>query len=280
MSTRPPARTTHSSPRRASASSVPSGARARSTVSHASIEPPLVRAAPPGEHGRSFRPRGYTLAFPGGFAAHSRVAGSAPGGKKRSGAEGASNDLPVSDPKDTQAFGAVVLTGEAAGVTGAEAGREPPVRIAARAAVDAGLWPVAVVVRRDAEETRAALAGLPVATTLDDAPRPDRATGIRRGLARLRECAPGLGGVMVLDAPRPRRARRTWPRWPPRSTPGVGPSPPPPGTARWGSRPSSGPRSSPSSSRSRAARARPRCWRATRARVTPVAPTGAPGDDG
>ena len=109
----------------------------------------------------------------------------------------------MSDPKDRQAFGAVVLTGEAAGVTGAEAGREPPVRIAARAAVDAGLWPVAVVVRRDAEETRAALAGLPVATTLDDAPRPDRATGIRRGLARLRECAPGLGGVMVLCADTP-----------------------------------------------------------------------------
>lgn len=157
-------------------------------------------AAPPGERGRSLRSRGYTLAFPGGFAAHSRVAGGAPGGKKRTGAQAPRTIHPLlSDPNHTQGLGAVVLAGEEAGAHGAAAGREPPVRVAARACVEAGLWPVAVVVRRDAEEARAALAGLPVATALDDAPRPGRATGIRRGLARLRECAPGLRGVAVLD---------------------------------------------------------------------------------
>lgn len=109
--------------------------------------------------------------------------------------------IPLSDSKDTQGLGAVVLAGEATGTPWTTAGREPPVRSAARAAVDAGLWPVAVVVARDAEEARAALAGLPVATALDDAPHPDRSTGIRRGLARLRECAPGLRGVVVLDCP-------------------------------------------------------------------------------
>ncbi len=80
---------------------------------------------------------------------------------------------------------------------------EPPVRAAARAAVEAGLWPVVVVIARDADQARFAVAGLPVATVLDDVERPDASTGIRRGLARLRECAPRLRGALILDGAAP-----------------------------------------------------------------------------
>lgn len=80
---------------------------------------------------------------------------------------------------------------------------EPPVRAAARAAVEAGLWPVVVVIARDADEARSAVAGLPVATVLDDVEQPDASTGIRRGLARLRECAPRLRGALILDGAAP-----------------------------------------------------------------------------
>ena len=114
----------------------------------------------------------------------------------------------MNDPTDTQGLGAVLLAAGAAGAPGAVAERGPgdgpsPVRDAARAAVEAGLWPVVVVVGRDAEEARSVLAGLPVATVLDDVPHPDESSGIQRGLARLRECAPGLLGAVILDCARP-----------------------------------------------------------------------------
>ncbi|ACL63687.1 conserved hypothetical protein [Anaeromyxobacter dehalogenans 2CP-1] len=80
---------------------------------------------------------------------------------------------------------------------------EPLVHRAARAAVEAGLWPVVVVVGACAEEVRAALAGLPVATVLNR----DHAAGVsgslRRGLARLGECAPSLAGAVILACDQP-----------------------------------------------------------------------------
>lgn len=104
-------------------------------------------------------------------------------------------------------LGAVVLAGAGLAAPG-EAAQvpwrgEPPVRAAARAAVEAGLWPVVVVIARDGDEARSAVAGLPVATVLDDVERPDASTGIRRGLARLRECAPRLRGAAILDGAAP-----------------------------------------------------------------------------
>lgn len=107
----------------------------------------------------------------------------------------------MSDHDDRQGLGAVVVAGGPA--EGSPWQGQPAIRGAARAAVEAGLWPVVVVVGRDAEAARAALAGLPVATALDDVPRPDLSSGIRRGLARLRECAPGLRGAVILDCALP-----------------------------------------------------------------------------
>lgn len=110
------------------------------------------------------------------------------------------------DRNDTQGLGALVLAaGGAAERPAAPAAWHgaTPVCGAARAAVEAGLWPVVVVVGPGDEVARAALAGLPVATVLDDGPHPDLASGVRRGLARLRECAPGLRGVAILDCAAP-----------------------------------------------------------------------------
>jgi molybdenum cofactor cytidylyltransferase len=108
---------------------------------------------------------------------------------------------------DVRGLGAVVLAGATPCLPGDAAQvpwrGEPPVRAAARAAVEAGLWPVVVVIARDGDETRAAVAGLPVATVLDEVERPDASTGIRRGLARLRECAPRLRGAVILDCTPP-----------------------------------------------------------------------------
>lgn len=114
---------------------------------------------------------------------------------------------PSDHSADVRGLGAVVLAGAIPCAPG-DAARvpwrgEPPVRAAARAAVEAGLWPVVVVIARDGDETRAAVAGLPVATVLDDVERPDASTGIRRGLARLRECAPRLRGAVILDCAPP-----------------------------------------------------------------------------
>jgi molybdenum cofactor cytidylyltransferase len=71
-------------------------------------------------------------------------------------------------------------------------------RRAARVAIEAGLWPVVVVVGDRAEEVRAALAGLPVVTAGIAARSGGQAGALRLGLERLRECAPSARGVAVL----------------------------------------------------------------------------------
>jgi molybdenum cofactor cytidylyltransferase len=93
--------------------------------------------------------------------------------------------------------GAVVLAAGAA-----RAGRcvvdEPRIRHAARAALDAGLWPVVVVVGDPIDEVRAALAGLPVATVANEAFAEGQAGSLRLGLGRVAECAPAARGVVVI----------------------------------------------------------------------------------
>ncbi|BDG03194.1 nucleotidyltransferase family protein [Anaeromyxobacter oryzae] len=81
---------------------------------------------------------------------------------------------------------------------------EALVRRAARAAVEAGLWPVVVVVGDHADEVRGALAGLPVATVANPQYETGMASSLRRGLARLTECAPDAAGVVVLACDQPR----------------------------------------------------------------------------
>lgn len=85
---------------------------------------------------------------------------------------------------------------------------EPLVRRAARAAVEAGLWPVVVVVGDHADEVRGALAGLPVATVANAQYASGMASSLRRGLARLAECAPDAAGVVVLTCDQPRVTAR------------------------------------------------------------------------
>ncbi|HTN54057.1 MAG TPA: NTP transferase domain-containing protein [Anaeromyxobacter sp.] len=80
---------------------------------------------------------------------------------------------------------------------------EPLVRRAARSAVEAGLWPVVVVVGASCEGVRGALAGLPVATARNPAFDAGVAGSIRCGLARLAECAPGAPAVFLLACDQP-----------------------------------------------------------------------------
>jgi molybdenum cofactor cytidylyltransferase len=80
---------------------------------------------------------------------------------------------------------------------------EPLVRRAARAAVEAGLWPVVVVVGDRADEVRGALAGLPIVTVANPAVIDGLAGSIRLGLLRLAECAPGAAGAVLLACDQP-----------------------------------------------------------------------------
>jgi molybdenum cofactor cytidylyltransferase len=80
---------------------------------------------------------------------------------------------------------------------------EPLVRRAARVAVEAGLWPVVVVVGARCDEVRGALAGLPVATVSNPEFEAGLAGSIQRGLARLSECAPAALGVVLLACDQP-----------------------------------------------------------------------------
>jgi molybdenum cofactor cytidylyltransferase len=80
---------------------------------------------------------------------------------------------------------------------------EALVRRAARAAVEAGLWPAVVVVGARCDEVRAALAGLPVVTVSNPAFAEGMAGSIRLGLARLVECAPAVRGVVLLACDQP-----------------------------------------------------------------------------
>jgi len=90
-----------------------------------------------------------------------------------------------------------VLAGDPRGAAWAAA----RVRQAVRAAVDAGLWPVVVVVGPGSELIRGALAGLPVVTCTGADASPDEV--LRRGLARLAECAPAARGLVLLGCEGP-----------------------------------------------------------------------------
>jgi molybdenum cofactor cytidylyltransferase len=82
-------------------------------------------------------------------------------------------------------------------------GGEALARRAARAAVEAGLWPVVVVVGDRADEVRAELAGLPLVTVANPGFAAGQAGSLGLGLRRLIECAPGAAGAMVLACDRP-----------------------------------------------------------------------------
>jgi molybdenum cofactor cytidylyltransferase len=105
----------------------------------------------------------------------------------------------LSAESDIQGVGAIVLAGDPRG----EAWAAARVRQAVRAAVDAGLWPVVVVIEPGNAFVRGALAGLPVVTCTGDGVAPGQ--GLRLGLARLAECAPSARGLVLLgcDGPSP-----------------------------------------------------------------------------
>ncbi len=114
----------------------------------------------------------------------------------------------VNAPDVVQGLGSIVLAAGCSRRLGTskqllELAGEPLVRRAARAAVEAGLWPVVVVVGDRAEEVRAALAGLPVVTVANAVPGQGVAESIRLGLERLAECAPDARGVVVLACDQP-----------------------------------------------------------------------------
>jgi CTP:molybdopterin cytidylyltransferase MocA len=64
--------------------------------------------------------------------------------------------------------------------------------------VDAGLWPVVVVVGAHGEDVRSALAGMPLVTVRDPEDGGGRAGALRAGLTRLRVCCPDLRGAFVI----------------------------------------------------------------------------------
>lgn len=72
-----------------------------------------------------------------------------------------------------------------------------------RAALEAGLWPVVAVVGDRADEVRAALAGLPVATVADAGFARGPGSSIRLGLRRVTECAPAARGVVLIGCGSP-----------------------------------------------------------------------------
>jgi molybdenum cofactor cytidylyltransferase len=80
---------------------------------------------------------------------------------------------------------------------------EPLVRRAARAAMDAGFWPVVVVLGARCDEVRAVLAGMPLATVTNPGFADGIAGSIRTGLHRLRVCAPEVKGAVFLACDQP-----------------------------------------------------------------------------
>jgi molybdenum cofactor cytidylyltransferase len=110
--------------------------------------------------------------------------------------------------EDLQGLASIVLAAGCSRGAGAcrqllELRGEPLVRRSARVAVEAGLWPVVVVVGDRAEEVRGALAGLPVVTVANAAFAQGSSGSIRLGLQRLVECAPAARGVVVLACDQP-----------------------------------------------------------------------------
>jgi molybdenum cofactor cytidylyltransferase len=105
-------------------------------------------------------------------------------------------------------FGAVVLAAGPSSRLGQpkqllEWEGEPLVRRAAHTALDAGLWPVVVVLGARCDEVRAALAGMPLATVSNPAFAEGLAGSIRAGLHRLRVCAPDVKGAVFLACDQP-----------------------------------------------------------------------------
>jgi molybdenum cofactor cytidylyltransferase len=80
---------------------------------------------------------------------------------------------------------------------------EPLVRRAARVAVEAGFWPVVVVLGPGADRVRSALAGMPLVTAHNPEHEEGLASSIRTGLRRLRVCCPDLRGAMLLACDQP-----------------------------------------------------------------------------
>lgn len=114
----------------------------------------------------------------------------------------------VNAPDVVQGLGSIVLAAGCSRRLGTpkqllELGGEPLVRRAARVALEAGLWPVVVVVGDRAEEVRAALAGLPVVTVANAVVLQGLSGSIRVGLERLTECAPGARGVVMMACDQP-----------------------------------------------------------------------------
>lgn len=77
------------------------------------------------------------------------------------------------------------------------------VRRAARAALEAGLWPVVAVVGEHPDGVRGALAGLPVATVANTEYERGPGGSIRLGLRRVTECAPAARGVVLVGCEPP-----------------------------------------------------------------------------
>jgi len=114
----------------------------------------------------------------------------------------------VSSHADTCGYGAVILAAGASRRLGAlkqllSWHGEPLVRRCARLAMDAGLWPVVVVLGARADEVRAVLAGMPLATVTNPAFAEGLGGSIRVGLHRLRVCAPDVKGAVFLACDQP-----------------------------------------------------------------------------
>jgi CTP:molybdopterin cytidylyltransferase MocA len=106
----------------------------------------------------------------------------------------------------TEGLGCIVLAADAPAGPGGprqllEWRGEPMVRRAARTAVEAGFWPVVVVVGADGDGVRSVLAGMPLVTARST--EVGQAASIRTGLARLRVCCPDLRGAVIMGCSQP-----------------------------------------------------------------------------
>ena len=102
-----------------------------------------------------------------------------------------------------EGIGAIVLACRGRGGKAAVGAPAAEVQEVVHAAVDAGLWPVVVVVGASTELLRGALAGLPVVTCTGT-----EGGAVRLGLARLAECAPGARAMVLLRCDHPAAGAR------------------------------------------------------------------------